>query len=196
MENNKESFLNKILFKKQILKIKNKKIKKYFLSLFEMKIIILKLVFFILLSVLIFTSSFGLREYFIKYEPDEIALNSGIAFSQFENAHSTFVYFIQSIPVTIAFFAILLIPNPIICFGIIMLFIGGLINIIDRSLSGTIIINGKILELKDSVIDYIKIGNTKANLPDIFVITGTCITGLTILITIIKSLKNNTNNMI
>lgn len=188
MENNRTSFSQKILFKKQILKIKNKKINKYFLSLFSLKVIILKLVFFLILSILIFSSSFGIREYFIQYNPEGIVLNPGIAFSQLNNANLTTVYIVQSIPVVVAFIAIIFVRNPFICFGLMMLFFGGLCNVIDRSLDGVIINNQ---DLKNCVIDYIPVGKTMANLPDIYIITGAIIAGLLSFIEVIKIIKNN-----
>lgn len=191
MENNKVAFLDQIIFEKQILNIKNKKFQRYFLSLFKMKNVILKLVFFLILAILVFTTCFGIRQYFISFNPNEVVLNSGIAFSQFANANSFIVYFIQSIPVVVAILAILLIPNPYICIGIMMLLFGGLVNIIDRSLGGTILIHGTIYNLKDSVVDYIPVGATKANLPDIFIIIGACLAVFSILINIFKNIKND-----
>ncbi len=190
MQKNK-TFLNKCIFESKILKIKNKNVKRYFSNLLNYKLIILKLIFFILFSTLIFTSCFGIREYFLKYDCHSIILNSGVAFSQLSNASSTVVYFIQSIPVIVAFVVIMFIPNIYICCGLMILLLGGLTNIIDRSLGGEISQTNTCL--KDSVIDYIKIGNVKANLADIYIIVGT---GLTVLIAIIftfKSIKNDDN---
>lgn len=193
MENNKKKFLHKSLFQKQILMIRNKKLQKYFLNLLEIKVLILKFVFFVILSTLIFTSSFGIRQYFIDFNPNEIVLNPGIAFSQFDDANSAVVYLIQSIPVILAFLAIIFLPNPYICIGLITLLLGGLTNIIDRSLGGEIEINNHLVSLKNAVIDYIPIGNTKANLPDIYIITGASLSGLITLIYIWKHIKHDDN---
>ena len=188
MENKKTPFSQKVIFKKQILKVKNKKICKYLLSLFNLKVIILKLVFFLILSTFIFPSSFGIREYFIQYNPNGIILNPGVAFSKLNNVSSSIVYIVQCIPVIVAFITIVFVPNPLISFGLIMLVLGGLCNVIDRSLGGTII-NGQ--DLKNCVIDYIPVGKTMANLPDIYIIIGAGISGLIAFFEIVKIIKND-----
>ena len=173
MKNSTNSiFLNKVLFNKLILKIKNEKAKKYFLSLFLVKNILIKLLLMVLFSVIIFPLCFGIREYYLIYNPNSIVLNSGIAFSQFENASPIVVYFIQILPIVASFIIMLFLVHPLTYIGLIILLLSGLCNVIDRALGGTLIINNVTVDLLDKVIDYIKIGTSVCNVPDILVISG------------------------
>lgn len=184
----KESkFLNFIFFRKSINKLKHEGLKKYLSSIFLLKNILLKIVLLILLGLLIFGLGFGLRHHYLYKEPNDVLLNPGIAFSHLANQNSSVVYFVQSIPCIISFLVFLFVPQWWISFGFIMMFCGGLMNIIDRSMSGQWFYpsENREVNLEGKVVDYFNGGSSVFNIADVFIIMGVCFAVLSIIIYVV-----------
>ena len=202
-------FLNVVLFSKHINKCKKEGLKNYLSSIFLLKNIFLKIFILIILCGLILGLGFGLREHFIHVAETNnywdngrqiVILNRGIAFSGLENASSSVVYFVQVLPCIVAFVAILFINKWWIYLGFVMMFWGGMMNVIDRSMGGFIQFaqNGQPVgspeDLKNAVVDYFPAPGSTFNIADVFVIMGVSLAGLSIVVwTVLMYLKERKN---
>ena len=205
---NENGFLNHVLFSKHIDKCKKEGLKNYLSSIFLLKNIFLKIFIFIILCALVLGLGFGLREHYIQIAETNnfwkngnkiVELNPGIAFSGLANAPSSVIYFIQALPCAIALVAILFINKWWIYLGFILMFWGGMMNIIDRSLGGMIHFarDGEIYDivnLKGKVIDYFPAPTSTFNIADVFIIMGVSMAGVAILAwAIMMFIKENKN---
>lgn len=186
--------LSKICFNSRLQKIKNDDLREYWQSFFLLKNILLKIIILIVIGFVILSTSFGVRQAFINHAPNLIFPNEGISFSFLSNASPTLVYVIQIIPCFLTFVFFIFINKPSIYIGLLIVFFGGLSNIIDRALPLNIIVaNGKYFPV-NAVVDYIPWFNTKCNLPDIYITIGTGITLIFLIIYLYKTIKEEKNN--
>ncbi|GAA5414343.1 signal peptidase II [Ureaplasma ceti] len=176
---NENKVLNYVIFHNLIAKLQKKGLKKYLSSIFLSKNVIFKTILLIIFAALIFGLGFGLRHYFLTYDPGAVVLNPGVAFSHLAHDSSSVVYFVQAIPCIIAFFIFVFVPQWWISFGFVMMFCGGLMNIIDRSMAGYLIQygpNGMLqkISMAGKVVDYFNGGSSVFNIADVFIVTGVC----------------------
>lgn len=128
-----------------------------------------------------------------------ITQNTGIAFSGLENADSSFVYFVQSLPVVIGFIILIFSKSKTLDVGICFVLFGGLANIIDRSL----VDNYKYLgdypnilgKTENAVVDYLRFsfipGSAIFNFPDVSIIFGIIIIVIFVIYLLIKDYIDN-----
>lgn len=186
---------------------------KYVKQLYRSKYIIWKFIIFLVISLIVFTTSFVLRNNMLASTKQTYDLipgfltiyiidNTGIAFSGLSNSSSSLVYFVQSLPIIFSVLFLLFTKSFSIDIGLSLVLTGGLSNIIDRSLFDSyahLQINGL-----NAVVDYFQfsfIPNSAVfNFPDVSVIVGVIIVGITLVVQFIKewiqesSNKKNKNN--
>lgn len=120
--------------------------------------------------------------------------NTGVAFSIFSNGSASLVYFVQILPIIIAFGFLIFSKSLAYDIGLSMIFAGGLSNVIDRGLVDNYA-HIKVVDTVDAVVDYfyfsfIKGNSAIFNLPDIFVICGVITISLTIVVNLVKEYLN------
>lgn len=186
MNSSKPSPFNKILFSKTISKFKSEDFKNYLHDLFLVKNLFIKLLAFIIIGLVVMGSSFITRQIFIDNFPNRIIPNPGISFSALANASASVIYLVQAIPCVLTFFLFLFLNNKLIYCSLLIIFFGGLSNIIDRALPLDLIVSGGIRFPDNAVVDYIPLIRTYANLPDIFISIGAVLSVLSLIIYIIK----------
>lgn len=210
---------NNIVEKKQVGIVKG-----FFISFFKLfesrlnkiyktKLIIWKLLIFLLIGFVVTISSFLLRDAMLNAKSSNwilipnfininIVENTGIAFSGLSNSSSSVVYFVQSIPILIGGIIFFFSCSLYFDVGICLLFFGGLCNIIDRSIVDTYTnmqnLNGE--NTINAVVDYFEfdsgfINNFAVfNLPDVYIICGVAEVIIIMLITWIKEYREERNN--
>lgn len=135
-------------------------------------------------------SSFIVRQIFIDNYPNKIVPNPGISFSAFTDASPAVIYLIQAIPCALTLLLFLFLNDKLTYFGLLIVFFGGLSNIIDRALPLDLIIGNGVIFPSNAVVDYIPLIKTYANLPDIFISFGAALSVLGLIIYIIKIYRN------
>lgn len=164
---------------KEKLKKSEKDFHQYVAALFLVKNLVLKFALVFIFAILIFSLGFGLRYHFL-YVVHDFVLNPGVGMSIAANQPVAVVYTIQALPCIFALLAFLFIPQWWVCFGFIMMFFGGLMNIIDRSMGGQVWNthwltkpgHGILEQLKNKVVDYFNAPNSIFNIADVFVLLG------------------------
>lgn len=190
MNSKKHIWLNKVLLSNKISKFKSEDFKSYLQDLLLVKNLLIKLLAFIIIGLIVIGSSFIVRQIFIDNYPDRIVPNPGISFSAFANASPAVIYLIQAIPCVLTFVLFLFLNDKLTYFGLLIVFFGGLSNIIDRALPLDLIIGNGIKFPSNAVVDYIPLIRTYANLPDIFISFGAALAVLGLIIYIIKVYRN------
>lgn len=181
--------LSKICFNSKLQKIKNDDLREYWQSFFLVKNILIKITFLLIIGFVVLSTSFGIRQAFINHAPHLIYPNEGISFSFLSNASPAAVYAIQVIPCLLTFGFFIFINKPSIYLGLLIVFFGGLANIIDRALPLDIIAaNGKLFPT-NAVVDYIPWFSTKCNLPDIYITIGAGLTIIFLIVYLYKTIK-------
>lgn len=208
---NENPFLQKVLFKKTWDKIVVLSTRNYFYDLFLVRNLILKLFFICTLAILVLGLGFGLREHFLSViptasDPRPVVINFGIAMSTLASTGKndpSVVYFVQAIPIIIAFLCLVLMPKWYIAIGFTMMFFGGLTNIIDRAIPKDVMVywtslsnwdlpsgiphtylghNIYVIHYSHGVADYFKGINSIFNIADVFIIMGVVLGILAIIV--------------
>ena len=185
----KNLFWSNVLFEKKINNIKKTKVKDYFLKLFEYKLIFIK--FLILIFVLLISAplTFILRDYWLNnYNPNIVKFNTGMGFSFGDDWPQEAVYFLKILPVIVLFTTFLFTNNILIAISTIIVSLGGFYNLIDKWLVD--FPKGAEPEY-DAVVDYIQLGTSVANVPDIFITLGTISLSISIFYAIYKINMNS-----
>ncbi|QHG89808.1 signal peptidase II [Malacoplasma iowae] len=200
-------------FKLTINKYRDK-IVKQLISIYKTKIWIRKLAIFLGISFLVFLSSFLIRDAILQktsaygsFIPGFIDIkvvgNNGVAFSAFENASVSFVYFIQILPIIISMFFLVFTKSAWFDVGFSMIITGGMSNVIDRSIVDVYTHNIVPTEQTiNAVVDYFSFsfisGSAIFNMPDVYVLAGVIIVLIKLIVqTIIDYLhydKENSEN--
>ncbi|WPL39209.1 signal peptidase II [Malacoplasma iowae] len=200
-------------FKLTINKYRDK-IVKQLISIYKTKIWIRKLAIFLGISFLVFLSSFLIRDAILQktsaygsFIPGFIDIkvvgNNGVAFSAFENASVSFVYFIQILPIVISMFFLVFTKSAWFDVGFSMIITGGMSNVIDRSIVDVYTHNIVPTEQTiNAVVDYFSFsfisGSAIFNMPDVYVVAGVIIVLIKLIVqTIIDYLhydKENSEN--
>ncbi|EGZ31516.1 signal peptidase II [Malacoplasma iowae] len=200
-------------FKLTINKYRDK-IVKQLISIYKTKIWIRKLAIFLGISFLVFLSSFLIRDAILQktsaygsFIPGFIDIkvvgNNGVAFSAFENASVSFVYFIQILPIIISMFFLVFTKSAWFDVGFSMIITGGMSNVIDRSIVDVYTHNIVPTEQTiNAVVDYFSFsfisGSAIFNMPDVYVVAGVIIVLIKLIVqTIIDYLhydKENSEN--
>jgi len=189
MEFLKTLFWSNIFFEKKINNIKKTKIKDYLLKLFAYKLIFLKFLTFIFILLISAPLTFILRDYWLNnYAPGIVVFNKGMGLSFGDEWDQGIIYLFKIIPIIILLFTLLLTTNMLIATSAIIIFLGGLYNLIDKWLvdypnSGE--------PQYDAVVDYIHIWNSVANVPDVFVTIGTVLLLASLIYVIYKMNEND-----
>lgn len=175
---NKQKFktsLNHIFFLKNIEKIKYDSFKNYFSEFFTLKVILIKLITFVLTLLICGLCFFLIRNNMLNNPHAHLQFNKGIAFSFGNNMNQDAVYAIKSL-ISI-FFLLLWFFNNKWYLNIFAFIIAsnGFFNIIDKA----IIDNFNGIEYVDAVVDYIFLASgtniaSVANVADIFITIGIC----------------------
>lgn len=190
MNSKKYIWLNKVLLSNKISKFKSEDFKNYLQDLLLVKNILIKLLAFIIIGLIVMGSSFIVRQIFIDNYPNKIIPNPGISFSAFTDASPAVIYLIQAIPCALTLLLFLFLNDKLTYFGLLIVFFGGLSNIIDRALPLDLIIGNGVRFPNNAVVDYIPLIKTYANLPDIFISFGAVLSVLGLIIYIIKVYRN------
>lgn len=193
MNSKKHVWLNKVLFSNRISKFKSEDFKSYLQDLLLVKNLLIKLLAFIIIGLIVMGLSFIVRQVFIDNYPDKIIPNPGISFSAFTDASPAVIYLIQAIPCALTFSLFLFLNNKWIYMSLLIVFFGGLSNIIDRALPLNLIIAGGVKFPRDAVVDYIPLIRTYANLPDIFISCGAVLAILSLIVYIIQVYRSEKN---
>lgn len=190
MNSKKYVWLSKVLLSNKISKFKSEDFKNYLQDLLLVKNILIKLLAFIIIGLIVMGSSFIVRQIFIDNYPNKIVPNPGISFSAFTDASPAVIYLIQAIPCALTLLLFLFLNDKLTYFGLLIVFFGGLSNIIDRALPLDLIIGNGVIFPSNAVVDYIPLIKTYANLPDIFISFGAALSVLGLIIYIIKIYRN------
>ncbi len=176
-------------------------------KLYRSKYIIWKAIIFLVVSLIVFTISFVLRNIMLNSTTQSYQLmpgfldiyiigNTGIAFSGLSDVSSGVVYFVQSLPIIISIAFLLFTKSISIDIGLSLVLTGGLSNIIDRSLFDNythLQINGE-----NAVVDYLQFsfikGSAIFNFPDVTVIVGVIVIGITLLVQFFKEWINDSED--
>lgn len=177
----------KILFEKSIMRIRNEGVRNYFLSLFNSKSLLIKIILFLLIGFVVLLFSFAIRNYYLTVDTKNTVFNDGVAFSMGSSLNSVTVYIIQSIPTFISFLAVIFTPKIIYYLPFIFVGFGGLSNIIDRSIVD--VMNG--VSYYNTVVDYLAASSSIFNLPDMFVVGGVIWFGAITLINLLILIFND-----
>lgn len=161
----------------------------YIKSIYKSKYLFKKLLIFFVIGLIVLTLSFVTRQLMLDSQTKNIALipgfiginiigNNGISFSFLRNADVWLIYFIQCVPVVIAFFIISLSRNIWIDVTISFIFFGGLANVIDRSIID-VYKHIRIAQTNNAVVDYFQFTFIKNsaifNIPDVFIVLSTLV---------------------
>lgn len=180
----------------------------YLLKIYSIKFILKKIVIFLISGLIVLTISFVCRQLAIDSNKQSYVLinnflniniigNTGISFSLFNNNSASLIYFIQSIPIILAFIFLIFSKYLLNDFFIGLVFFGGLSNIIDRSIIDNYLYITNIYKI-DAVVDYLQfsfIPNSAIfNFPDVFIVIGIISFILSILIYLIKGIRNDKKN--
>lgn len=193
MNSKKYVWLNKVLFANRISKFKSEDFRSYLQDLLLVKNLLIKLLAFIIIGLVVMGLSFIVRQIFIDNYPDKIVPNPGISFSAFANASPAVIYLIQAIPCVLTFSIFLFLNDKLIYSSLLIVFFGGLSNIVDRALPLDLIVGGGISFPSNAVVDYIPLIRTYANLPDIFISVGAGLAVLSLIIYIVKVYRAEKN---
>lgn len=188
------NFLNKVCWQKQISQLKSEDLKQYFQKLLLVKNLLIKLIAFISIGIIVMGSCFTLRQIFIDNFPEKIHPNPGISFSAMANAHPSIIYLIQILPCVMIFLFFFFLNDKATCFCLLVVFFGGVSNVVDRALPLDIIVYGGMKFPAHAVVDYIPLITTTCNLPDIYITAGACFALLFLIIYIKKIFKTENNN--
>jgi len=106
-----------------------------------------------------------------------------MGFSLGDTWYQEIIYFLKILPVIILFITFLFTNNILIVASTIIVSLGGLYNLIDKWL----VDYPKVAAPEyDAVVDYIHLGCSVANVPDIFITIGTIMLSMSILYAIYK----------
>ena len=160
-------------------------------AIYQTKIWIRKIAIFLGISFIVFLSSFLIRDAILNkntaygnFIPGFIDIrvvgNNGVAFSAFENASASFVYFIQILPIIISIAFLIFTKSVWFDVGFSMIITGGMSNVIDRAIVDVYTNNIVPMEQTiNAVVDYFSFsfinGSAIFNMPDVFVVTGVII---------------------
>lgn len=206
-------------FEKLILKINNKSIRDYFLSITSLDVIFYKIINFIIVALIVLLSGFLVREWAIDLVVKtkethhgpifHFTLNNGIALGRINN-HSGIVYTLQSIPIILGFLSFIFLKNSCYYVPLLFLLFGGLGNIIDRSIPEFELFNalpnifhnslinpnsvGGGDDVINGVVDYWKFVNSIINLFDVYIVVGVCVLVVILVIRFIIKWKNDSDN--
>lgn len=186
-----KNFLNKICFNEKIDKIKSEDIKEYLKEFLLVKNILIKISLFVLIGIFVLGLSFILRQIFIDNYPNKIIGNTGISFSFLSNVSTAVVYVVQILPSLFMLIFAIFLNEKYLYIGLLVMFFGGLANIIDRALPLDLIVEGGKQFPSHAVVDYIPWFNTKCNLPDIFITLGVIYTIISLVFYIINTFKKS-----
>ncbi|EDU66938.1 conserved hypothetical protein [Ureaplasma urealyticum serovar 11 str. ATCC 33695] len=203
-------------FKKIILKIDNKGVRDYFLSITTLDVIFYKIINFIIIALIVLLSGFLVREWAINLviNTKEIyhgpifhfTLNNGIALGRINN-NSGIVYALQSIPIILGFLSFIFLKKSYHYAPLLFLLFGGLGNIIDRSIPElelykalpdifhNSLINPNSVgggnDVINGVVDYWKFVNSIINLFDVYIVVGVCVLVVILIIGFIIKWKSD-----
>lgn len=184
---------------------------KHFFSIYQSKYWIWKLIIFLTVSLIVFTSSFVVREVIINLPEKEynfmkgflqinIMGNTGVSFSMFNSSDVGLVYFIQCLPIIIAFGFLIFTKNIYIDIGLTLVLTGGMCNVIDRSLYDNYASGVAEIERTNAVVDYLYFpfigenGSAVFNVPDMMIILGVIIIVITLIVQFIIEWINESKN--
>lgn len=203
---------SKSLFEKQINKIKIDWLKKYLIGLLSYKTIFYKSIYFILIALVVFVSGFLVRDFAINLVVDTkqtehgsifyLTLNNGVALGAGSNLDPVAIYFLQSIPIIVGFFAFVFTIKWWYYIPILFLVFGGLGNVIDRSIPEYSLVGiepftnqntGGGNDIFNGVVDYWRFANSVINLFDVYIVVSICFLILSIIIEFIFSFNKDKN---
>lgn len=164
-------FLNIIIFEKFFDKrIKNVSLKKYLKEFFLLKTIFLKVLCFLVITLITSLIFFLIRDRLLNDPSSNLVFNTGVAFSFLENANVHFVYAIKII-ISLFFGIIFIFSNKwYLFFPSLLISVNGWYNVIDKSIIDVFNNN----QHPNAVVDYIFIANSVANSADVFITIGVC----------------------
>lgn len=190
-------FENKILFNEYLSNIKNDYIRKYLISLFDLKAIVIKLISLFILCLVIFILFFVLRSWALgNFEQLNVVFNKGWAFSQGSNLNSELVYLLKSMFTIFFFFGFVFITKWYLSIPMCIISISSLCNVIDKSIVD-IYFEGSIYHYSyNTVVDYFYFSNFNFtnNIADIFIIIGIVLEVIALMYYIYNEWKNGKTN--
>lgn len=193
-----------------MLNLKNKNlIINYLKELFIFKHLVVKLGALILISLLVFLPAFLIRDHVLKsgkvnftifsgFIDGVVVFNRGISFSGLEN-HPKIAFAIQLIIFIIVFCVFIFNKYLVLDIGFLLISLGGLANIIDRSIVDFFISpTGEIKGYDCTVVDYLSFSFIKNsaifNIQDSFVVFGSIYSGIYIMVKIITEIIKDKND--
>lgn len=200
--NNKSSFFNYL-----------NKVKKHLSNIYLTKYLYIKTIVFLIVSILVLSTCFGMREAILNSKETSwvlipgflniyITQNPGIAFSGLANQSSSIVYLVQSLPIIVGGIVFIFSSKIFLDISILFLFFGGLSNIVDRAIVDYYPNNSYLnsLETVNTVVDYFQFSESFIsnfaifNLPDVYVIFSVILLVISILINFVKEYRENKGN--
>lgn len=190
-------------FQKWLLKIKT-----HFAAIYTKRYFSIKITIALIVAVFVLGFAFGIRQLILDSKETNgviipnflelnVVLNSGIAFGWLQNSNIYLVYFVQIIPLLIAFGFWISIKSYYSDIALSFLIFGGLSNVVDRIIIDNFsVLTAYNINNTNTVVDYLRFYNNSAifNLADVFVLLGISLLIIkNITVSILSSFKNFKN---